>query len=106
HPLVGTKKDDFLLSERHINKLRLMHYHLSKINELSINDMNFKEDERKVVERAIIDVANQMLIDNEIDVEQHEVNLKLLIEKFWRSHNIDHKADEAVTMPPVFILLY
>lgn len=106
HPLVGTKKDDFLLSERHINKLRLMHYHLSKINELSINDMNFKEDERQVVERAIIDVANQMLNDKEIDVEQHEVNLKLLMEKFWRSHNIVDKADEAVTMPPVLILLY
>src|SRR5699024_2580124 len=74
--------------------------------ELSINDMNFKEDERQVVERAIIDAANQMLNDKEIDVEQHEVNLKLLMEKFWRSHNIVDKADEAVTMPPVLILLY
>lgn len=106
HPLEGSKKREFLLFEKQINKLHLMHYHLSKINELSFNDMSFNEEERKIVERALVDVANQMLNDEEICVEQHEVNLKLLMEKFWRSHNIVDKTDEAVTLPPVLILLY
>lgn len=106
HPLVGANKQDFLLSENQINKLRLMHYHLSKINELSFNDMNFKRKERQIVERAIIAVANQMLNDQEISVDRHEINLKLLMEKFWKSHNIVDKTDEAVTLPPALILLY
>lgn len=106
HPLIGASKDDFFLSENQINKLRLMHYHLSKINELSFNDMNFKRKERQIVERAIIAVANQMLNDKDISVDRHEVNLKLLMEKFWRSHNIVDKTDEAITLPPALILLY
>lgn len=106
HPLVGSNKEDFLLSEKQIDKLHLMHYHLSKINELSFNEMNFKKEERKIVERAIIAVANQMLNEEEIDVEQHEVNLKLLMEKLWRSHNIVDKSDEAITLPSILILLY
>lgn len=106
HPLVGTKKDDFLLSEKQIDKLRLMHYHLSKIRDLSFKDMNFKKDEQKVVEKAIFNVANKMLNNNDVDIEQHEVNLKILMKEFWKSYNIVDKSEEAVDLPPVLILLY
>lgn len=106
HPLVGSNKEDFLLSEKQIDQLRLMHYHLTNINELSFEKMNFTNEEQKVVKQAITEIANQMLQDKDIHVDQHEVNLKLLMEKFWKKHNIVDKRDEAVTLPPVLVLLY
>lgn len=106
HTLVDTNNKDFRQSEKQIDQLRLMHYHLSNINDLPFDQMKFTKQERQIVDRAIIEVANQMLNDQEIHVEQHEVNLKLLMEEFWKKHNIVNKTDEAITLPPALILLY
>lgn len=106
HPLVGSNKREFQLSEKQIDQLRLMHYHLSNISELSFEKINFTKDEQNIVEQAIKTIAKQMMHKQSIHVEKHEVDLKLLMEQFWKKHNIVDKQDEAITLPPVLVLLY
>src|SRR5699024_477620 len=61
HPLVGNKKQDFYISRKQINRLKLMVYHLTNLKNLSLDNLQLTSDEQLLIENAVESLAEHMI---------------------------------------------
>jgi len=105
HPLIKDEKDSFEAAKKELNHLRFIHYHLSNINNVNVEKINLKQENWGLVIEAVEGLAKHMTAEDSSELLDHELNLRNLMDLFWRS---SHSADEndISELPQELILLY
>lgn len=106
HPLVGTNEQDFYIARKQINRLKLMLYHITNLNNISSGDINLSPTEKLTIEHALQSLAEHMIYNTEIDLSSHEMTLKKLMQSFWMNNNILNDKQNDGHLPEELILLY
>lgn len=105
HPLLGSNKESFSRSKQDIDTLRVIHYHLSNLQEINIDFVQLKEENKKIIRDAAKELANHMTKKESFQVYHHEKELRRLLELFWTSSHSINKID-LTQLPQELILLY
>lgn len=106
HPLVGSIKQDFYVSRKQINRLKLMAYHLTNLKNLSLDKVQLTTDEKLLIENAVESLAEHMIHQTDVDLTAHELTIKRLMQTFWLNNNvITHELTDG-HLPNELILLY
>lgn len=106
HPLSGNRKENFILATKQINQIKLMHYHLTNLNYIDLDQVSLSLDEKYTIEEAIEALANTMIKGIKSDLTSHEFALKQLMQAFWVSQNITSDKKIEDNLPEELVLLY
>lgn len=108
HPLVGKEKGQFLKAEAQLTWLRMLHYHLDKLNQMPIYHVSWTETERELIMRAVNELGDELQEKAFYDREEHEQQLKRLTAVYWENNEEITRTNEIhpTKFPPELIILY
>src|SRR5690625_1042809 len=98
---------DFSTMKKQLNLLRLIHYHLSNIENLHIHETNLKRVNVEVVSSATKSLSNYIIGNEKELIYHHEEKLRKLMDLFWRtSAPSSHTNQTTMELPKELTLLY
>lgn len=108
HPLVGNEKQQFLKAESQLGLLRMLHYHISNLNRLSLNEISWSQPQKDMIMLAVMDLGNALQNKKKYNSEKHQDQLKRLTNIFWGDNEEIIKRSDAhpTEFPPELIILY
>lgn len=105
HPLLANRRENFNTSRQQLKLLRIIRYHISNLNEASIDKTTiFNDEEKELIVIAKRDLASYFSENRMIDTEHYDKQLRRLIKLFWTSNR--PVADQQLALPQGLIILY
>lgn len=108
HPLIGKEKRQFLKAEDQLTQLRMLHYHLDNLNQMTIDKTSWSVIEREAILDTVEEVGDCLQKKSCFDGGKHKHRIERLIEIFWKNNEKILRNDdiEPTTFPSELIILY
>lgn len=108
HPLIGHEKERFLKAESQLGLLRMLHYHVSNLNQISFAELTWSQAEKDLIMLSVMDLGSALQNKKNYDSEKHHEQLKKLTSIFWGENElVVMKNNSDLTLfPPELIILY
>ncbi|MUV39138.1 UPF0421 protein [Lentibacillus sp. JNUCC-1] len=108
HPMVGNEKERFQEARRHLQDLRLIHYHLDNLVHTQLKCPAWSHNENEIILEAVAALEQTMSNQSSYNRGDHIRRFNKLMELFWEDNEeITKKNDKHPTrFPPELIILY
>ncbi|WP_010647410.1 aromatic acid exporter family protein [Oceanobacillus massiliensis] len=108
HPLLESEQLAFQQSQKQLNNLRLIHYHLSNLIYNPIIHLSWTADEKKIILDAVITMANSLKDEALYSSEANMKQMDCITELFWEDNEelTKNNAHHPTNFPPELIVLY
>lgn len=103
--MVMTNDEQIQEEDKYFHKLRLIYYHLSNITELKIEQMTFSEENKKIIQEALFQLADLLESDPLQQTVTYELKLRELLDLFWNNSHPAYKESDT-QLPHELTILY
>jgi len=105
HPLVSGESVNFDHLQQQMNQLRLIHYHVSNIENIYIEKSSFLINETELLTSATKELREYISSNNAEQMEEYEKKLKHLLDLCWKKSNPSSTTSTS-SLPHELIFLY
>jgi len=105
HPLVSGETINFIHLQQQMNQLRLIHYHVTNIENIYIEKNSFLLEKVDLLINATKELQAYMSGNTTHQMDKYEKELKLLLDLYWQKKN-PTTSKSALSLPHELIFLY
>src|SRR5699024_1398973 len=103
--LEDKKQSKLDIVETELEQLRFIHYHISNLRNVALNDTKFSEREKNSIIEAVQTIANVMIGKTTSGLDKNEEQLRNVMETYWTTSHLP-KHTEVSKLPTELVILY
>ncbi|WP_047981104.1 aromatic acid exporter family protein [Ornithinibacillus contaminans] len=108
HPLVDSKKQEFLLAQEKLHLLRLIHYHLENLINTTMDTIPWSSKDKEQVFLAAKQLQYTLQHHENFNLTTHEEQIEKIATRLWQDNEDITKGghNHSTSFPPELIIMY
>jgi uncharacterized membrane protein YgaE (UPF0421/DUF939 family) len=107
HPLVGSEKESFRKAEEKMANLKLIHYHMTNLQNLTTEEFDLTPEQDKQIKEAVHVFSQHFMHPSRYEASEHQNQVRHLRDLFWEENrSVGKTATYSTAFPPDLIILY